>query len=216
MDINVILFFGHPLSGKGTQAKRHANVHLSTGTQARLKCEGDEHFAQAHGPTMARGGYLPHSVVMGLVREFVSDTEIFPGSTVCLDGIPRDYDQGRELNSFIAQPGRAMGFDIGITLEEALYRAEYRAKIEGRLDDFDPETVKARWHAWATKRRRTLSVIKQLGVKIYEIDGMRSVDEVSGEISGRITTFFRRQKQDDLSSGGKTKTRRMPAREHRH
>ena len=105
--LNVILL-GAPGAGKGTQAERisarYALPHISTGDMLRAAvAQGTEMGLEAK-RHMDAGGLVPNEVVIGVVRERLSEPDASAG--FLLDGFPRTIEQAESLDAMLSEAGR--------------------------------------------------------------------------------------------------------------
>jgi adenylate kinase len=79
----------------------------------------------------------------------------------------------------LARDGRAVDFVIALDVpeNELVERILRRAKLEGRADD-TPEAIAERMHEYHTLTAAVLDHYRKQGVRVAEIDGRRSPDEV--------------------------------------
>ena len=94
----VIVLFGPPGSGKGTQARllqeRFAWPHVSTGDMLRAHIAAKDTIGQAMESLMRSGRLVPDELVDGMVAQRVMEPDCNGG--VILDGFPRTVQQARE------------------------------------------------------------------------------------------------------------------------
>jgi adenylate kinase len=189
----ILIFFGPPGSGKGTQAKllheRQDFSHLSTGNLLRgLKDvpHPDEETKEAL-RIMGEGGLVPddfiYKITFGAIDAFLEDSK-----NIILDGVVRNTAQAQAFwdhfeHRGVADQVHAVLVDLGE--EEALKRLLARAEKEGRADD-TPEIIR---HRFQTMGRETLQPL----LDFYEAKGvLRKVDghgEV-GEVYQRLESLL--------------------------
>lgn len=114
--MNIILF-GPPGSGKGTQAKFIVNSfsipQISTGDMLRAAVRAGTALGVAAKSIMDAGGLVSDEIVLGLVKERVSQDDCVSG--FILDGFPRTIQQADSLNVLLAELDRKI--DCVISLE---------------------------------------------------------------------------------------------------
>lgn len=179
--IIAVLVGGPPASGKGTQAKILGGLHISSGDLARKKRSVDVEFENKYGELMDLGHYIPDEIVLQLIHENASIVEDFNGYVI-YDGAFRSHQQATKIGSVIARPGLAISFHITISWEVALERARIRYKKEVRTDDADEASLRVRFKEWERHDKAVQGKLKSQGVKVYVIDGERSIEEVNAEI----------------------------------
>lgn len=179
-----IVLMGPPGAGKGTQAaviSRELGIpHISTGEIFRKNVgEGSELGVQAK-EYMDRGEYVPDSVVNAMVADRLAQADAVHG--FLLDGYPRTAPQVAELNGILADGGHSLDAAVEITAdtEEVVQRLLKRAQVEGRADDTE-DVIRRRMQVYATETEPLTRMYAEQGV-LRQVDGMGSVDEVSGRI----------------------------------
>ena len=105
-----IIFIGPPGSGKGTQAKRladvHAIPHISTGDMLReAVSEGTELGRQA-APIMASGGLVPDDLMIGIINDRLAKSDA--GKGFILDGFPRTVVQAEKLDNIVGNGNESL------------------------------------------------------------------------------------------------------------
>jgi len=98
--IGAIILIGAPGSGKGTQAKRIAEVlaipHISTGDLLRDNIKRETKLGQIAKQSMERGGLVPDELVCDMVGERLQQPDCAAGCI--LDGFPRTVTQAEWLD----------------------------------------------------------------------------------------------------------------------
>jgi adenylate kinase len=126
---NVILL-GPPGAGKGTQAERivagYALPHISTGEMLRAALAEGTEMGLAAQRFMEAGALVPDEVVIGVVRDRLSQPDAQKG--FLLDGFPRTIEQAQRLDAMLADGGRAVTHVILIDVPED----ELVARLAGR------------------------------------------------------------------------------------
>jgi adenylate kinase len=175
------VIFGPPGSGKGTQAarieKEFGLKHMSTGAILREEVAKGTSIGKQIARDMAAGDLVPDDLIVDIVRRRLP--EAGAGAGVLFDGFPRTVSQARALDAMLARDGRAVDFVIALDVpeNELVERILRRAKLEGRADD-TPEAIAERMHEYHTLTAAVLDHYRKQGVRVAEIDGRRSPDEV--------------------------------------
>ena len=103
----MIVLFGAPGSGKGTQAKllkeRFAWPHVSTGDMLRAHIAAQDTIGTAVESLMHQGRLVPDELVEGMVAQRVMEPDCDHG--VVLDGFPRTLQQARFLANLLQRFG---------------------------------------------------------------------------------------------------------------
>jgi adenylate kinase len=195
----IIVLFGPPASGKGTQAKRikdkYGIAHLSTGDMLRAAIAQGTEVGKKAKSIMDAGKLVPDEIVVGIIADRIVEADCKKGFV--LDGFPRTVNQAKALDAMLK--GKDLGVDVVIVMEvdeaQLIKRVENRAaetKAAGqpvRPDD-DPETFKKRLGVYKAETAPILPYYEGQG-KIRRVDGMQSIDQVSAQI-------------DQVLSSGKT------------
>ena len=206
-----IIMFGAPGAGKGTQAKKIAEVlsipHISTGDifRANIK-QGTELGAKAK-EYMDKGQLVPDELVCDLVVDRIQQADCEKG--FILDGFPRTIPQAEALTSALDAIGQNMDFAINIEVPDenivnrmagrracvgcgATYHIVHNpTKVEGVCDtcgeklilreDDKPETVKNRLNVYHEQTQPLIEYYKGKGI-LVEVDGTQDMDKVFSDI----------------------------------
>ncbi len=208
--MNLILL-GPPGGGKGTQAKRIVEKYgipqISTGDILRDAVAKGTELGKKAKEYMDRGELVPDEVVIGIVRERLSQPDCEKG--FILDGFPRTIKQAEALDEILEEMNKKIDavIDIEVPDEEIIKRIVYRRtckncgavynliysppkednkcdKCGGELyqrDDDKEETVKERLRVYKEQTQPLIDYYKNKGV-LYTVDGTKSIDEVWSQI----------------------------------
>ncbi|MDB6080280.1 MAG: adenylate kinase [Akkermansiaceae bacterium] len=131
MSLRLVLL-GPPASGKGTQGRRLAEElglsYLSTGALLRSAVEAGSALGKEAEPILARGEYLPDSLMSPIMAEWLSTQTGTKGWV--LDGFPRSLAQAEFLDQALEKSGHAL--DAAILLE--VPERDLLRRIRGRLE----------------------------------------------------------------------------------
>lgn len=124
-----IIFLGPPGAGKGTQAARLAGSmrvpRISTGDMLRDAIAAETPLGLQAGPLMEKGGLVPDGLLIGLMRERLSQPDC--GSGYILDGFPRTLGQARGFEEILAGDGvDFVVFNVEVPRDELLRRLSGR------------------------------------------------------------------------------------------
>jgi adenylate kinase len=189
------IIFGPPGSGKGTQATRIEALlhlkHLSTGEILRSEVAKETPIGQEAGRIMAAGDLVPDDLIVDIVRSRLPDAET--GAGVLLDGFPRTEAQAKALDGMLQDEGHRVDFVLALDVPESelVERILHRAKLEGRADD-TRDAIAERMHEYRKLTATVLDHYRKQGVRVEEIDGRGTPDEV----------FERVRRAIGISSGG--------------
>jgi adenylate kinase len=186
----IIVLFGPPAAGKGTQAKRihekYRIAHLSTGDMLRAAIAAGTEVGKKAKAIMDKGLLVPDEIVVGIIAERIAQKDCADGFV--LDGFPRTVNQAKALDDMLA--GKKLEVDVVIVMEvdeAALIKrvetraAETRAKGEPVRSDDDPETFKKRLAVYKAETAPILPHYEAQG-KIRRVDGMKPIGEVAAQI----------------------------------
>jgi adenylate kinase len=174
----IILLFGGPAAGKGTQASLLSAAlgvpHISSGDLLR------EHQRRAAQAVMERGDLLPDEVVSEVVFARLSEPDAAAGAV--LDGFPRTLSQAKALDRWLEQRGGAIGaaFYLEVPRDEMIERVISRGELSQRGDD----------HADVARRRVEVflqelpPVLEHYAARrlLQRVDGTQSVENVHQQI----------------------------------
>lgn len=122
-----LLIMGPPGAGKGTQAevlvKELQITHISTGDMFRAAIKEGTEMGKKAKEYMDKGELVPDSVVVGMVKERLSQPDCVKG--FLLDGFPRTVAQAESLDETLKS--------MGITLDGVINIAVPREKLMDRL-----------------------------------------------------------------------------------
>jgi adenylate kinase len=182
----VVVLFGPPGCGKGTQAARLKDAlavpHISTGDMFRdHKARGTDLGRQV-AEIMAAGKLVPDSITNDMVRERLARPDVAPGAL--LDGYPRNVDQLRVLDEILDGLGRSVSDVVVIEVphEELVRRLIERGRAAGREDDQKLETVEGRLATYRDQSEPCIGEYERTRRRVHHIEGVGSIDDVTGRI----------------------------------
>lgn len=125
-----VVFLGAPGVGKGTQAERVAAQYrlakISTGDLLREAVRNQTALGIKAKIFMDQGQLVPDSVVIGLVREKLTDSSCANGFV--LDGFPRTVPQAEELGKALASRSKALDLVVNFQVS----REDVVRRLSGR------------------------------------------------------------------------------------
>jgi len=175
-----LVLFGIQGSGKGTQAKRPCaefgfDLFEAGGELRKIAASGSK-LGETVKSFIDVGKLVPFAIIMQVVKEAILARP--KTQKILFDGIPRDLDQMREFDKIMAEVGRDFRcIEITLTEEEGIKRILGRAKVEGRADDANEETIRRRMKTFFEKTIPVIQQYKAAG-KLTEVDGRGTVKEV--------------------------------------
>lgn len=188
--MNLILL-GPPGAGKGTQASRleaeRGLKQLSTGDMLRAAIAAGTPVGLAAKAIMDRGDLVPDEVVVGIIADRMKEADCAKG--VIFDGFPRTVAQADALGDLLKSQGQKLDaviefqVDDKILIERVLNRAAQDAAAGKavRADD-RPDVFPNRLAKYHRDTAPLIAYYREKGL-LRSVDGMKAVDQVSGEIS---------------------------------
>ena len=203
----IIVLFGKPGAGKGTQAPLLAEAlgvkTLATGDVLRAAVrEGTTRGLEAKG-YMERGDLVPDEVILAIVKEALAGPDYRNGAI--LDGVVRTVPQAEGLAAALQELGRRVDavlcFDI--ENEEIVRRLAGRLVCEkcqtpypsatvgdlcskpgcgGRLvrrKDDEPDAIRRRLEVYEAQTAPVFDWYLQHGTRVLQIDAVGAVDDVT-------------------------------------
>ena len=186
----IVVLFGPPAAGKGTQAKRiherYGVAHLSTGDMLRAAIAQGTDVGKRAKAIMDRGDLVPDEVVIGIIAERMQDKDCAKG--VVFDGFPRTVGQAKALDEMLASKKQAVQHVVVMDVDQVQLTkrvenraAEARAKGEPVRKDDDPAVFKDRLSVYNRDTAPILPYYEGQG-KIRRVDGMQTIDQVTAQI----------------------------------
>ena len=185
----IIILFGPPGAGKGTQAQKLVDKYnlkqLSTGDMLREAITEGSELGKKASSIMDRGELVSDDIILSMIKDKIrksgSDGFIF-------DGFPRNLEQAKALDKILHELKLRLDLVIEIVVndEVLINRIENRAKESknARSDD-NEEVLKNRLNIY----HESTEMIKPYYLeqkKLVKIDGMRSIEQVSSDIEGQL------------------------------
>lgn len=206
-----IIMLGAPGAGKGTQAKKIAEVckipHISTGDIFRANIKNGTELGAKAKTYMDKGLLVPDELVCDLVVDRIQQDDCKNG--FILDGFPRTIPQAEALKTALTAIEEKMEYAIDIDVPDdniinrmagrracascgATYHIEFNpTKVEGVCDvcgeklilrdDDKPETVKKRLDVYHEQTQPLIDFYKKEGI-LVTVDGTQDMDKVFADI----------------------------------
>jgi len=184
-----IVLFGPPGAGKGTQSKflmqRYGLEHLSTGDLLRAEIQAETPLGLQAQELMSAGELVPDDVVVGMIRNRLQDDPRSKG--FIFDGFPRTRAQAEALDSTLVKLGSSITLMLALEVEEEelVKRLLGRGATSGRPDDKSEEVVRKRIREYEQKTAPLKEFYDRQG-KLRRINGMGSIDEITGRLTAAI------------------------------
>ncbi len=201
----VILFYGCPLSGKGTQSKKLGELFgipvISSGDVFRDLAKTKSPLALKIDGYMERGELVPNELVRQVfVNKFI-DPMYFNGFV--LDGFVREKDNIELLNEILSSLDMELGCVINLEtpIDVLVQRLESRAKTSAipRKDD-SPEIFKTRHEIFVQTSAQVIPELKsQNKTKFHTIQSIGAVEQIFEQIVTKVKqTYVCTNVQGDL------------------
>jgi len=139
----VIIMFGAPGVGKGTQSKLLSDKlgisHLSTGEKFREEIESGSEYGMMAKSYIDKGELVPDEITIEFVKDILSDEQYKKG---CIfDGFPRTIEQAGSLKKMLMKMGKDIHKVINLSADDDVIMK--RLLKRGREDDTE-EIIKDR------------------------------------------------------------------------
>ena len=185
-----LILLGPPGAGKGTQAQRLVEQHgipqLSTGDMLRAAVQAGTEVGKRAKAVMDAGELVSDAIVNAIVAERIDQPDCARG--FILDGYPRTLVQADAVEAMLAERGIALDTVIELVVDDKalvgriVKRAE-DAQAAGqpvRKDD-NPAVFEERLREYYKKTAPLIGYYYAKG-KLKTVDGMASIDDVTGAI----------------------------------
>ena len=183
--MNIILL-GAPGSGKGTQSiilnKKLGLVQLSTGEMIRENIERKTKLGLQVKNLVDNGEFVSDEIILSIISKRISEDDCSKG--FILDGFPRNLNQAFKFDEILLQKDKKIDFviELNVSKKNLYKRIENRAmeSNEARSDDKE-EILKNRLNIYDEQTKPLVPYYKKAKLH-FEVDGMKSIDEISLDI----------------------------------
>jgi len=185
-----LVLFGPPGAGKGTQAQilkdKLGLTYVATGDLFRHHIKNKTDLGIKAQSYIDRGDLVPDEITIDMIKEIIADPD---ARGFIFDGFPRTVKQAEVLDRLMADKGLIIDALLSINVPEdrLIKRLLERGKTSGRSDD-NEETIKHRLQQYHTKTEPVKDYYKDQG-KLYEIDGVGSIEEVNQRLLDVISNI---------------------------
>ncbi len=177
----IIIFFGAPGVGKGTQAalfaERMGFGHLSTGEALRNAIAAQTDIGKLAKQIVDEGKLVSDDIVTKIVEETLAQPK-FQAGTI-LDGYPRTIGQATALADILRAKGQSVAVVVNITVDQETLVQRLLAR--GRKDD-NEETIRARFAVYENETAPLLDFYAKTPNLIKTIDGEADVETVYSRV----------------------------------
>jgi adenylate kinase len=206
-----IVLLGPPGVGKGTQAKilseRTGLAHISSGDLFRENLKNQTELGKLAQTYMTKGELVPDDVTIAMIRDRLSRPDCKNGAI--LDGFPRTPAQADALENMLQEFNGHVDIVPFVTADEDVLierlSGRWTCRANGHIfneksnppkndkmcdfdgselyqrDDDKAETVKHRIEVYFDQTSPLISYYRDHG-KLVEIDGTRSIDQVTQDL----------------------------------
>ena len=206
-----IIMLGAPGAGKGTQAKKIADLckvpHISTGDIFRANIKEGTELGKKAKTYMDAGDLVPDELVCDLGVERIQQDDCTEG--FILDGVPRTIPQAEALTNALNAIEQKMEYALNIDVPDeniihrmagrracvgcgATYHVEFNppktadvCSVGGdaliHRDDDKPESVTNRLNVYHEQTKPLIDYYEKQGI-VHTIDGTQTMDEVFSDI----------------------------------
>jgi adenylate kinase len=210
-----IVLLGPPGVGKGTQAKilseQTGLAHISSGDLFRENLKNQTELGKLAQTYMTKGELVPDDVTIAMIRERLSRPDCKAGAI--LDGFPRTPAQAEALETMLQEFDGHVDVVPFVTAEEDVLverlGGRWTCRANGHIfneksnppkndnvcdfdgselyqrDDDKAETVKRRIEVYFDQTSPLISYYRDHG-KLVEIDGTRSIDQVTEDLLAAV------------------------------
>ncbi len=183
--MNIILL-GAPGSGKGTQSvilnKKLGLVQLSTGEIIRENIEKKTKLGVQVKNLVDNGEFVSDEIILSIISKRISEDDC--GKGFILDGFPRNLNQASKFDEILLQKDKKIDFviELNVSKQNIYKRIENRAieSNEARADD-KKDILINRLNIYDEQTKPLVPYYKRVKLH-YEVDGMKSIDEISLDI----------------------------------
>ena len=210
----IIVLFGKPGAGKGTQASLLAAAlgvpTLATGDELRAAIRAGTDLGREAKSFMDRGDLVPDTVILGIIKQALGEPRTAGG--VLLDGVVRTVPQAEGLSQVCAELGKqvdaVLAFDIDD--DEIVRRLADRTVCERcqtpftgrepgsqcakdggmlvRRKDDEPDAIRNRLAVYEKQTAPVLAWYREHDTKVVVIDAVGTVQDVTARALGALAS----------------------------
>ncbi len=180
----IIILFGAPGVGKGTQAvilaEKLGVAHMSTGDAFRAAIKNQTPVGQLAQEYVSSGKLVPDDIVAKIVEEAMANPTFANGCI--LDGFPRTRAQAEALEQMLSAKGAEITKVVNIAVDDETIIA--RLLQRGRADDQE-DIIRHRLDVYNDETAPLLDFYGDKSL-LTTIDGIGEVDDVNARILDAI------------------------------
>ena len=184
----IIVLFGPPGAGKGTQAQSLVDKYnlkqLSTGDMLREAIAEGSELGKKASSIMDRGELVSDDIILSMIRDKLmkrgSDGFIF-------DGFPRTTAQAKSLDQMLDELNTSIStmLSLDVDEDELTKRLLERGKSSGRADDANESIIRNRIQEYNNKTAPLKEFYTQQN-KLQSIVGVGSIDAINAKLCEAI------------------------------
>ncbi len=188
----IIILFGAPGSGKGTQSEKliekYGLKHISTGELLRVEIKEKTALGVLADSYISKGQLVPDDIVIGMLEEQVKGCRDMAG--FIFDGFPRTLVQGRALDRVLEKYNEKVSIVLSLEVDEheLIQRLLKRGEVSGRSDD-NLEVIESRLQVYNELSTPLKTFYRDQG-KLVEIDGVGSIDDIFASMVSAVDQLF--------------------------
>ena len=182
----ILIFFGPPGAGKGTQASLTAKTlnipHLSTGDILRDKLLDQDSLSIRLKNFMDSGNLVSDDILNEIVANRLKLPDCQSG--FILDGYPRTISQKIFLSDFLESHNLSISKIIDLSIDEKIIiqRIKSRSNIENRLDDRE-EIIKIRMLKYFQETKPLSNYFRsKYPIDYHIVDGNQNIKNIQDDI----------------------------------
>ena len=179
----ILIFFGPPGAGKGTQAKFVSDelnlIHLSTGEMLRNQLKKQNDLSEELKKNMDSGQLVSDAILNQIVLERISEKDCENG--YIFDGYPRTLTQAHFIDKYFLENNTAIDFflEFKLNTDDIIKRITNRAKVEKRKDD-NVNINKTRLDKYYLQTKPVIEHYKKLYDSAYHIvEGNQEIQQIN-------------------------------------
>lgn len=180
----ILILFGPPGSGKGTQsvkiAEKYNFAHISTGDIFRNEIKNKTELGLRVQGIIESGELVPDELLIELLQHAMSK---FPGKAgFVLDGFPRTCQQAKDLDELLGKSSDCVSLvlELKVDEDEVIKRLLKRAQEQGRKDDTE-EVIRNRMRVYHNQTTPLEEFYRKQG-KFESLHGIGGIDDIFGSI----------------------------------
>lgn len=184
----ILILFGPPGAGKGTQAAKIAGefdwVHISTGDILRAEVSQGTPLGLKVKAVMDAGHLVSDDLLIEIMKSVFQKHDNAKGFV--LDGFPRTINQASELDRMLQKLGHnvSMVLALDVNEEELVKRLLNRAIEQGRVDDSE-EIVRHRLRQYHQHTKPVIDYYSSRNI-FQVVQGIGGIDDIFQTLCNQI------------------------------